>query len=151
MLDLPLGSVALLYFASLVGNSRQRRLVVLKAVKQIPSGNDRQKSKDNGKNSSGFCGFPPLTQRARQGWGTRLFCLFPGLSKQEIPIFVDWYCNQRYIYSRIAILHFAISKNEGGFGDETWGENPVSARGGGQFARDGPGDQSAGVGEADRG
>jgi hypothetical protein len=32
--------------------------------------NDKQKNKDNGKNWAGFCAFLPLTQRARQGWGT---------------------------------------------------------------------------------
>ena len=38
--------------------------------KQIHGGNDRQKSKGKFKNRAGFCGIPPLPQRARQGWGT---------------------------------------------------------------------------------
>jgi hypothetical protein len=36
---------------------------------RFPGGDDRQKSK--GKNGAGFCGFPPLPQRRRQGWGTQ--------------------------------------------------------------------------------
>ena len=54
------------------GMVRRLRVLFLKAElpaeKQIPCGSDRQKSK--GENRVGFCGFPPLPQGARQGWGT---------------------------------------------------------------------------------
>jgi hypothetical protein len=39
--------------------------------KRIPFGKDRKKN--NGNNRVGFCGFPPLTQSARQEWGTRFW------------------------------------------------------------------------------
>ena len=104
--------------------------------KQIPFGNDRQKSKSNDKCNRRSFGFAQDADL----WEQQQILRFAQDDKKSgdarFPIFVAEYCDLRYCYLRIEILQIAMSKMKGsrkagteGAGDEAGGENPVSARG----------------------